>query len=79
MTAPAQQLSLPDRWAAAAAGDPSTDQPLLRLIESCRTGASINEAALLKVIVQHANEIATGDVPAASATTASASVEGANA
>lgn len=64
-------LSLPDRWLTAAAEDASTDQALLRLINSCRSGASINEPALLKAIVGHAAEIAAESSTAADAELAS--------
>lgn len=60
MTEPCLRISLPDRWAVAAEADPWTDQALLRLINSCRTSASINEAALLKGILQYAYEIDAG-------------------
>lgn len=65
MPAPSDYPSLPDRWIAAASADPSADRALLQLVERCRTGASINEAALLNAIVHHAEEIAATDMTAA--------------
>lgn len=53
---------LPERWAAAAADDPTVDAAILRLVQGCRTGNSINEAALLKALVAHAESLATSEV-----------------
>jgi len=67
MPAPAEPSSLPDRWLAAAADDPATDRAILQLIDACRSGASINEAALLRAIVQHATELTAQGPSAAEA------------
>ena len=53
---------LPERWADAAAADPTVDAAILHLVQGCRTGNSINEAALLKALVAHADSLATTEV-----------------
>lgn len=72
MPSPSEPSSLPDRWLAAAAEDPATDTAILQLIDNCRSGASVNETALLKAIVQHATEIAARGPGAAEAEPAGA-------
>lgn len=52
------QRPLPQRWAEAAAADPAVDSVILRLVEGCLTDNSINEAALLKALVEHAETLA---------------------
>lgn len=61
MSAQTQHDSLPNRWLAAAAADPSTDVAILQLIERSYKDGTINEAALLRAMLEHAEKIVDED------------------
>ena len=48
------------RWLRDAAADPSTDLQILEVVDRCRSGSSVNESALLRDLVAHADAIVEG-------------------
>ena len=52
------QLTLAARWIAASQAEASHDQAVVAIIERSLKGESVNEAALLKALLSHADALA---------------------